>query len=313
MIETEELLTAEAPVAAAPGIEILAAPPTEIFAQTNYNDLLQHIPSEWKMTRGKNVKIAVLDSGFVLHQDLKNSIVETFNAVNLSSDVRPTGSDDVNHGNNVAGLVAASSGFADGVLGVAPDAKIIAIKISDNGHIDGNTVLRGLDFAINKTQCDIINMSFSIDEAEYLPFQNDFLNLFQNAKSKGILLVASAGDNSRLLAKRKNLLLPASEEDCLSVGTINESFIQNNPNPSYHPRLNYIIPNQSLKSCAGTENTYSMINNSSMAAGILSGAAALLVSHHNGVTDLPSFLNQFNEQMENMSDTIPFNLSIYKL
>ena len=312
LIETEELLTAEAPVLATPGFEILEAPPAEILVQTNYNDLLQHIPPEWKLTRGKNVKIAVLDSGFVLHHDLQNNIIQTFNAVNDTTDVAPIGNDDKNHGNNVAGLMAAASTFAEGVLGVAPEAKIIAIKISNKGHINGKNVLKGLEFAINNTQANIINLSLSLDEDDYAELRNKFLALFEKAKSKGTLIIASAGDNTGLL-DQQNLLHPASEESCLSIGTVDQDFIANNPAPNFDSSLNYVLHNQSLKSCAGSVNTYSPINNSSMAAAILSGAAALLYSHHNGFSDQETFIQQLNAQLKSYSNTVPLNLSIYKV
>jgi len=312
LMEIEELLTPELAVVAEPRVEIPEAVPEEVIVQTNYNELLQHIPTEWKLTRGKNVKIAVLDSGFILHNDLKNNIVETFNAVNNTTDVKPSGADNANHGNNVAGLIAASTSLINGVKGIAPESQIIAIKVSNNGFIRSEHVLNGLKFAINKIGVRIINLSISIAEAKYKPFQNQFLELFETAKNKGILIVASAGNNDGLLDAEPNLLFPANEEYCLSIGTINEEFMDDNTTPKYHQHLNYIIRNQSLKSCAGSANTYSTINNSSMAAGILSGTVALLLSHDQGISDKQTFVNQLNSQLEKISNSIPLNLSIYK-
>jgi len=313
LMETEEVLTPPKTKAARKGAEPETSVPAEIAVQNDYNTLVQHIPTEWRLTRGKNIKVAVLDSSFVVHADLKNNIIQSFNAVDGTSDVKPMGNDDVNHGNNVSGLIAASSSVTEGILGVAPDAKIIVIKVSKNGRIDCKSVLAGLDFAINKAEAQIINMSISIDKEEYTPFREAFLKLFETAKENGIIIIGSAGDNSGLLGKKESLLLPSNEEYCLSVGTINQTFITNNPAPVYHSRLNYIIPNQFLRSCAGIDNTYSNISNSSMAAGILSGVAALVYSHHNRLMDKVSFVEKLNSALEKITNNPTLNLSIYKV
>ncbi len=283
------------------------------LAQTNYNLQIQNIPEIWRVTQGNNIQIAILDSGFIPHIDLKSNIIDTFNAVDNTTNVLPIGHDNVDHGNNVAGLIAASSSLTDGITGIAPRSKLILVKISNNEFIDPEVVLNGLEYVLTKTNARIINLSFSIDESEYNQFENQFLTLFEKAKSKGVVIIASAGENSDLINSNTKLLLPANEDYCLSIGTVNSIFLQNHPNPTFHSSLNLIIPNQRLRSCAGKSNSFSEISNSSMAAAITSGTAALLCSHLNGSIDTESFIKKLCDPLKEFNTNIMTDLSIYKL
>lgn len=281
--------------------------------ETNYNLRIKNIPNSWRATLGNHVTVAVLDSGFTPHIDLTNNIIDTFNAVDNTANVTPIGNDNPDHGNSVAGLIASDSNLSNGIIGIAPRSKLILVKISKNGFIRPTIVLNGLKYAIEKTNAKIINLSFSIDSSHYAPFKEEFSILFEKAKNKGVIIIAAAGDNSGLLSSESELLLPANEDYCLSVGTIDSNFISNHPIPSFHSHLKFLVPNQSLKSCAGITNYYSEISNSSMAAAIASGTAALLSSHLNNLIDAESVLEKLREHL-NEFNTINFtDLSIYKL
>ena len=282
-------------------------------SQTNYNLQIEDIPGEWKATHGNNIQVAILDTGFTAHADLQNNIIDTFNAVDNSINVKPSANDHPDHGNNVAGLIAASSNLAAGITGIAPRAKLILVKISNNGFIEPLTVLNALEYVLNRTNAKIINLSFSLDENDYNPYQERFNSLFAIAKQKKVIIVASAGDNSGLLNNRNHLLLPSNEEYCAAVGTINQPFLQSNPNPVFHQRLDLIIPNQSLKSCAGLVNDYSTINNSSMAAAITSGVSALLYSYLKNPSDTDAFNIKLREPLKIFNSDLLFTLSIHKL
>ncbi|MEO5906914.1 MAG: S8/S53 family peptidase [Saprospiraceae bacterium] len=281
--------------------------------ETNYNALIRDIPAEWRMAGGRNIHVAILDTAFIIHRDLKNNIQQTFNAVDNSTDVTPVGNDNVDHGNLVAGMVASNSTMTEGIIGMAPQCKVSLIKISNNGNIEMRNVLNGLRFALDKTEAQIINLSFAIDESEYLPFQQEMVALIESGREKGVLVIASAGDNSGLLSARENLLMPAHEESCISIGTINSAFIKAHPNAIYHSRLNYVIPNQILKSCSGSTNAYSTIRNSSMAAAVLSGTAALALSHHVDATGFDARIERLNAPFNTVSANPDLNFSIYKL
>lgn len=104
---------------------------------------------------GVDVDIAILDTGIDLdHPDL--NVFRDISFVGTSS-----GDDDNGHGSNVAGISAAIDNEI-GVVGVAPGAKLWAIKVLDNtgvGSISG--ILQGIDFVTEHAdEIEVANLSF---------------------------------------------------------------------------------------------------------------------------------------------------------
>jgi len=285
---------------------------SDLEAAFNYNNLINHIPDEWKITLGDKVKIAILDAGFNIgHPDLSNSVIATYNAIDKSADVSPDPTD-IDHGSCVAGLVSSKSSNSNGITGIAPASQLILIKISDNGHISPANILEGLDYALNTANADIINLSLSLDNEEFAKDRDKFLNLFNTAAKKGIIIIASAGENSGLLNNHDTILQPANEDYCLSIGTVNEKFLENNTSPIFNSRVNYLMPYMALQSCAGQEDTYANIDNSSMAAAVLTGTSALLRSFLRKRIEKQQFAHQLNLAFSPFAtDISQSQLSIY--
>ncbi|MFA5248294.1 MAG: S8 family serine peptidase [Patescibacteria group bacterium] len=90
-----------------------------------------------------------------------------------------------NHGTHVAGTIAAVKNNEEGIIGVAPNAKIMALKFG----LDTASEVRAIDFAI-QNNAKIINASYGGDEfsqAEY-----DAIDRFRQA---GGIFVAAAGND----------------------------------------------------------------------------------------------------------------------
>ena len=89
-----------------------------------------NILEAWKMTKGKGVKIAVIDDGGdVNHEDLKENIVLAYNVDGQTDDIyhHSDSISDSSHGNNCAGFIAAPIN-GKGIVGVAPESKLILIR-----------------------------------------------------------------------------------------------------------------------------------------------------------------------------------------
>ena len=120
-------------------------------------------PEAWKMSTGKDVLVAVLDTGIdTTHPDLLpnmyvnaaeipgdgldndgNGVVDDVHGYNAADQTGNPWSDDP-HGSHCAGTIAAKGR----VLGVAPDAKILPIKIYDEDDwTDASTIIRALQYA----------------------------------------------------------------------------------------------------------------------------------------------------------------------
>jgi len=91
-------------------------------------------PEAWNITKGdSSIIIAVLDQGVTInHPDLPNSRQVRLNGSNFiddntPNDPSPANSD--NHGNSCAGIIAATQNNEQGIAGIAPNCKIMPIKV----------------------------------------------------------------------------------------------------------------------------------------------------------------------------------------
>ncbi len=181
------------------------------FAGYQWDMLAVDAPGAWDAGyTGAGVRVAIMDTGIdPTHPDL----APTLNAALSTSFVpyEPFIDDLDGHGSNVAGIVAAADNGL-GVIGVAPNAEIVAIKVLDEtGSGDFGWLLEGILYAVS-IDADIINMSLGAymshdgyvgygDNAVYVGASaiNDFVNLVRKtinyALAQGVLLVASAGND----------------------------------------------------------------------------------------------------------------------
>jgi subtilisin family serine protease len=137
---------------------------------------------------GAGVKVAVVDTGVGPHLDLP-MIVEGFNAL-------PGGVlfyDDHGHGTHMAGIIAARINGL-GIMGAAPLASIVAVKVLDaggQGYL--SDLLNGLQWIYNnqiQKQIWLVNMSLGFS-ADSVPLQRAIKLLYD----RGTLMVASAGNS----------------------------------------------------------------------------------------------------------------------
>ncbi|HJV47460.1 MAG TPA: S8 family serine peptidase, partial [Bacillota bacterium] len=157
---------------------------------------------------GKNIKIAILDTGVSNHPDL--NIASGVSFVEESD----TNTDSNGHGTMVAGVIAALEN-KEGIVGVAPRADIFSVKVLDSqGSGSYSQVIEGIDWAIQNGM-NIISLSLggTIDSQA-------LHEAIQKATSKGILVVAAAGNNG---AGEETELYPALYPEVISVGAIDQS------------------------------------------------------------------------------------------
>ena len=89
-----------------------------------------NILEAWKITKGRGVKVAVIDDGGdVNHEDLKDNIFLAYNVDGQTDDIyhHSDSITDASHGNNCAGFIAAPIN-GKGIVGVAPESKLILIR-----------------------------------------------------------------------------------------------------------------------------------------------------------------------------------------
>ncbi|PWU24168.1 hypothetical protein C5B42_00520 [Candidatus Cerribacteria bacterium 'Amazon FNV 2010 28 9'] len=93
--------------------------------------------------KGTGVGVAVIDTGIDLtHPDLVGNIIANTTCVSGTTN----GNDDNGHGSHVAGTIAAQDN-SSGVVGVAPEAKLVAVKVLDSsGSGTWSSVICGIDW-----------------------------------------------------------------------------------------------------------------------------------------------------------------------
>jgi subtilisin len=252
---------------------------------------------------GSGTVVAIIDSGVTLdHPDLDANIWSptdddctidgTFTAGGCpnggydfsNDDNDPT--DDHGHGTHVAGTVAAEDND-DGVVGVAPDAQIMAVKVlGEDGYGEYTTIVQGIDFAVDNG-ADVINLSLgAMSDNEVLIELQDAI---ADAESAGVTVVAAAGNFSTNVA-----FLPSQFETVLSVGAVQETASQDNPEDDYNTRLGYLSNFGKISVVAPgiaiNSTTYDGLysgdtwNGTSMASPHVAGIVALLRSEDPALT-----------------------------
>ena len=147
----------------------------------------------WATSRGAGIAVAVLDTGIDRgHPDLAANIAGGVNFVSKPpwKPVDPSKWDDDNgHGSHVAGIIAALDNDI-GVIGVAPEADLYALKVLDktgSGYI--SQIIAGLEWCVDNG-IDVANMSLGTD-ADIQSFHD----ACDEAAAAGVILVAAAGND----------------------------------------------------------------------------------------------------------------------
>ncbi|WP_432984783.1 type VII secretion-associated serine protease mycosin [Dactylosporangium sp. CA-233914] len=114
----------------------------------------------WKVSTGKGVVVAVIDSGVdATHPDLAGQVLPGIDLVEPEAGYDGK-VDPVGHGTTVAALIAGSGRNGSGVEGIAPGAKILPIRVLDkaNKYDDPGIVARAVRWAVDH-RATVINLS----------------------------------------------------------------------------------------------------------------------------------------------------------
>lgn len=114
----------------------------------------------WKFSRGAGITVAVIDTGVDgTHEDLAGQVLPGFDFV--SGATGPTaGWNDLNtHGTHVAGIISAKDNNAVGIAGLAPDAKILPVRVlGADGSGSSAAVAQGIIAAVD-AGAEVLNLS----------------------------------------------------------------------------------------------------------------------------------------------------------
>ena len=116
----------------------------------------------WTTTTGQGVIVAVVDSGSGPHPDLTDNLLPGRSFFNSTENQDGNDIDTSGHGSHVAGIIAAVANNGIGGSGVAPNAKILPIKVLDQaGQGDARDVAAGVRYAADNG-AKVINLSLVV-------------------------------------------------------------------------------------------------------------------------------------------------------
>jgi len=257
-------------------------------------------PKIWEKSKGKGITVAILDTGCdVTHPDLIERIIGGRNFTG-DDDGHPDVFIDYNgHGTHVAGTIAASHNGI-GVVGVAPEANLLSLKVLDrNGSGQYDWIINGINYAVEQ-KVDIISMS--------LGGSQDVIELhqaIQNAVANQILVVCAAGNEGDGQSTSDELSYPAYYNEVISVGSIDlqrhSSEFSNSNN-----EIDLVAPGEGILSTY-LNGKYATLSGTSMATPHISGALALIKEIVN--KDFDRYLTENELYAQLIKRTIPLGNS----
>lgn len=223
-----------------------------------------HAPAAWPITEGKGVKVAVIDTGIdSAHPDLSGSVDGGYSAITKTENPADY-QDDNGHGTHVSGTIA---GHRDGkgVVGVAPKARLYAVKVLDaDGSGNLSDVIDGIVWAA-KNHMDVANMSLGA------PVDSEAMKrAVRFARGSGVVIVAAAGNSGGSVG------FPGAYEDTIAVAA-SDSADKLAGFSSRGPEVDFIAPGVDVLS-AKMGGGFISYSGTSMACPHVAGLAALAVS-----------------------------------
>lgn len=193
-------------------------PSNDRFAPLQWSLSAVNAPAAWaKELTGRGVRVAILDGGlYNAHPDLAAN-VDTAASKSFAPGLYNSDTGTFWHGTHVAGIVAARDNNI-GVVGIAPEATLIGVKVLHNGSGAFSWIIRGILYASDPiieggAGADIINMSLGADfprtgNGQLLGAMAKTLNY---AASRGVLAVSSAGNDGYDLGQLRNVTTVPAE------------------------------------------------------------------------------------------------------
>ncbi len=215
-----------------------SAVPNDEFYGYQWHYPLINLPQAWDITTGSSaVIVAVIDTGVLLtHPDLQGQLISGYDFISdpvraLDGNGRDSNPNDPGdsyipgsssfHGTHVAGTIAAATNNGIGVAGVAPNARIMPLRVLGSGGGTDDDINQAILYAarlsnasgaVPAQRADIINMSLGC--ACFSQAQQDVITW---ARNQGVIIIAAAGNEA---TEGNPIGYPAAYRGVVSVGAV---------------------------------------------------------------------------------------------
>ncbi len=243
------------------------------------------------ITKGNEVIVAVIDTGVDYnHPDIKDRMWQDA-AGNYGKDCTQNNNDPMDedgHGTHIAGIIAASANNGIGILGVAPYAKIMAVKVAPEPK---NSVCSAAIYYAVSNGANILNNCWGVEEGAE---KSKLLNIaIDYAHSFGVSVICSAGNNAMDMANRS----PANHPKVICVGATNKKD-ERWGGSNYGDLVAIAAPGELIYSLI-PNNDYCYKKGTSMAVPYVSGLVALMLSVRSAMTP-----EEIKEHIQKYADDI---------
>lgn len=254
-----------------------------------YNNLFPNydidVQEAWNYSTGEGVKVAVIDCGFELnHPDLVDNIYSSYDCTD-GADGAVNGQYGISldsHGTQCAGVIAATNNNI-GIIGVAPNSKLILIRHAYNTIESGDTIYHWESqwsvFALRAAYmlgADVISCSWSF------PIYPNNTLLFDlvlheatafGRNGKGSIVVFSTGNQYN-----DSINFPSDSPYTIAVGALNRTGLRATFS-NYGTGLDVVAPGQNIYTTQIIPyGSYCYSSGTSFACPMVAGVAALILS-----------------------------------
>lgn len=249
---------------------------------------------------GSGIRVAVLDTGIILHPDFDRRIVGFKDFVSGKRKIY----DDSGHGTHVAGILGGSGKVSGGsYAGMAPKAGIVMARVLDragNGKVE--SVLEGIEWILKlskKQNIRIVNISAGTHPGLKKEEEKRLLLGVEQLWDAGLVVVVSAGNYG---PEKGSVAVPGSSRKVITVGMADlpgcwngrqtyQKYSGRGPTDECVIKPDLTAPGTQIVSCNGEytnrwKSPYTKKSGTSMAAPVVSGAIACLLSKYPDMTNI---------------------------
>jgi len=252
-------------VTGGPAVPVAAQPATDQDLPEAHQQLAPLAADQaWELSTGAGVVVAVLDSGVdAEHPDLAGRVLPGRDYVDGSTDGRV---DPVGHGTTVASLIA---GAGDPVTGLAPDARILPVRVLDeqNRYENAATVAAGVVWAVDQG-AQVINLSLGGSRES-----SSLADALAYAMARDVVVVACTGNAT---GDYTEVWYPAREPGVVAVSGL----VFSNGTPAAWPESLIgpatVLAAPAVLIGARAGGGYRPVQGTSFSAAVVAGTAALI-------------------------------------